>query len=123
MADVGASNDLAKPFTKSCHVAVYGVLFDFNKASLKAQSDGVLQRVLAFLQQDATLKLEVQGRTDNVGCDDYKQQLSEARLLRSHHSRMMSEMRKLKIHERLSLDGLIRPSANDDNFPDGDLTT
>ena len=79
VADVVANNDLAKQLTKSCHIALYGVLFDFNKASLKAESDSVLQRVLAFLQQDPTLKLEVQGHTDNVGSDDYNQNLSNAR--------------------------------------------
>ena len=63
-----------------CHVALYGVLFDFNKASLKSESDGVLQRVLAFLPAGPeSSKLEVQGHTDNVGGDDYNQKLSEAR--------------------------------------------
>ena len=79
VADVGASNDLARQLTRSCHIALYGVLFDFNKASLKAESDSVLQRVLAILQHDPTLKLEVQGHTDNVGSDDYNQKLSNAR--------------------------------------------
>jgi OOP family OmpA-OmpF porin len=79
VADVGADSDLARQLTKHCHVALYGVLFDFNKASLKAESDSVLQRVLAFLQKDPTLELEVQGHTDNVGGDDYNQKLSNAR--------------------------------------------
>ena len=79
VADVGATNDLARQMAKSCHIALYGVLFDFNKATLKPESDSVLQRVLAFLQHDPTLKLEVQGHTDNVGSDDYNQKLSNAR--------------------------------------------
>lgn len=79
VADVGASNDIARQFAKDCHVALYGVLFDFNKASLKSESDSVLQHVLAFLQQDPALKLEVQGHTDNVGSDEYNQSLSDAR--------------------------------------------
>lgn len=79
VADAGADNDFARKFAKDCHVALYGVLFDFNKATLKPESDSVLQRVLAFLQKDLSLKLEVQGHTDNVGGDDYNQKLSEAR--------------------------------------------
>ncbi|MEO5624375.1 MAG: OmpA family protein [Dokdonella sp.] len=79
VADVGADSDLARELAKDCHVALYGVLFDFNKATLKAESDSVLQRVLVFLQKDPTLKLEVQGHTDNVGGDDYNQKLSDAR--------------------------------------------
>lgn len=79
VADAGADNDIARQFAKDCHVALYGVLFDFNKATLKPESDGVLQRVLAFLQKDPKLALEVQGHTDNVGGDDYNQKLSDAR--------------------------------------------
>ncbi len=79
VADVGASSDLGKSLAKDCHVALYGVLFDFNKATLKPESDSVLQSVLGLLQKDPALKLEVQGHTDNVGGDDYNQKLSEAR--------------------------------------------
>lgn len=79
VADAGAADDLAKTLAKSCHVALYGVLFDFNKSTLKPESDPVLQRVLGVLQKDASLKVEVQGHTDNVGNDAYNQKLSEAR--------------------------------------------
>ena len=79
VADVGAESDIERQFAKDCHVALYGVVFDFNKAVLKPESDSVLQRVQAFANKDTTLKLEVQGHTDNVGGDAYNQQLSEAR--------------------------------------------
>lgn len=78
VADTGG-DDLAAKLAKDCHVALYGVLFDFNKSTLKAESEPVLQRVLTVLQKDAALKIEVQGHTDNVGGDDYNQKLSEAR--------------------------------------------
>lgn len=78
VADRGADN-LAQQLAKTCHVALYGVLFDFNKATLKAESTSVLTRVADVLIKDATLKVEVQGHTDNVGSDDYNQKLSEAR--------------------------------------------
>ncbi|HEY1630980.1 MAG TPA: OmpA family protein [Rhizomicrobium sp.] len=79
VADNGGANEMAGALAKDCHVALLGVLFDFNKSTLKPQSDPVLQKVLALLQKDASLKLEVQGHTDNVGGDDYNQKLSEAR--------------------------------------------
>jgi OOP family OmpA-OmpF porin len=79
VADAGAAADLAGPLTKDCHVALYGVLFDFNKSTLRPESDSVLRQVLTLLQKDATLTLEVQGHTDNVGDDTYNQTLSEAR--------------------------------------------
>jgi outer membrane protein OmpA-like peptidoglycan-associated protein len=77
-ADLGAA-DLGRDLKQSCHVALYGVLFDFNKSTLQPESDPLLQKVADLLARDATLKLEVQGHTDNVGSDAYNQTLSEAR--------------------------------------------
>jgi outer membrane protein OmpA-like peptidoglycan-associated protein len=71
--------DLGANLKKACHVALYGVLFDFNKSTLQASSDAVLQPVATMMTADQTLKLEVQGHTDNVGDDAYNQKLSEAR--------------------------------------------
>ncbi len=80
VADAGAATkDLGADLKKNCHVALYGVLFDFNKSTLQAASDPVLQQILSLLTKDATLKLEIQGHTDNVGNDAYNQTLSEAR--------------------------------------------
>jgi len=78
VADVGAT-DLSAGLKKSCHVALTGVLFDFNKATLQPASDPVLQKVADLLAKDPALKVEVQGHTDNVGGDAYNQSLSEAR--------------------------------------------
>lgn len=79
VADAGARDDLAATLGHDCHVALYGVLFDFNKASLKPESDAILTRVAKLLAAQPALKLEVQGHTDSVGSDDYNQKLSEAR--------------------------------------------
>jgi outer membrane protein OmpA-like peptidoglycan-associated protein len=78
VADVGVE-DIGKELDQDCHVALYGIYFDFNKATIRADSDPVLGKVLALLQSRPTLKLEIQGHTDNVGTDDYNQKLSEAR--------------------------------------------
>lgn len=78
VADVG-SEDIGGELDRDCHVALYGVYFDFNKATIRPDSEPVLSRVLALLQSRPTLKLEIQGHTDNVGTDDYNQKLSESR--------------------------------------------
>ncbi|MGA7411771.1 MAG: OmpA family protein [Bryobacteraceae bacterium] len=78
VADAGLV-DLGANLEKLCHVAIYGVLFDFNKSTLLPSSDAVLQPVATLMAADKTLKLEVQGHTDNVGNDAYNQTLSEAR--------------------------------------------
>jgi outer membrane protein OmpA-like peptidoglycan-associated protein len=77
VADTG--NDLSASLAKTCHVALYGVLFDFNKSTLQSTSDAVLQQVANLLAADKMLTLEVQGHTDNVGNDAYNQKLSEDR--------------------------------------------
>lgn len=78
VADAG-SVDLGANLAKACHVALYGVLFDFNKSTLQPASDAALQPAANIMAADKALKLEVQGHTDNVGNDAYNQTLSEAR--------------------------------------------
>lgn len=77
VGDVGG--DLKAALGRSCHVALYGVLFDFDKSALQPVSDGVLERVRDLLEKNRALQLEVQGHTDNVGDGAYNQRLSEAR--------------------------------------------
>src|SRR5262249_16221582 len=78
VADAGR-RDLGGELAKTCHVVLYGVRFDFNKATLKPESDAVLGRALALLRKEPGLKAEIQGHTDAVGNDAYNQKLSETR--------------------------------------------
>jgi len=74
-----APDQMKVGLAKQCHVALYGVLFDFNKATLQSASDGPLAQVAALMAASSSLKIEVQGHTDNVGGDEYNQKLSDAR--------------------------------------------
>ena len=74
-----AAEDIGKELDRDCHVALYGIHFDFNKATLRPDSEPVLQKILALLKARPDVKLEVQGHTDNVGGDDYNQKLSDSR--------------------------------------------
>ncbi len=76
VADVGAG--LAKAM-KTCKIELYGVNFDFNKATLKPESDAVLGQVDRLLKADAALKFEIGGHTDNVGKPAYNAKLSQKR--------------------------------------------
>jgi outer membrane protein OmpA-like peptidoglycan-associated protein len=78
VADV-SKDDLAARLAKECRVPLYGVLFDFDKATLKSDSDAILTRARDALKANAKLAIEVQGHTDNVGSDDYNLRLSQAR--------------------------------------------
>jgi outer membrane protein OmpA-like peptidoglycan-associated protein len=82
VADVGAQNEakkLAADLARDGHVAIYGIYFDVDQATLKPESEVALQHVLDLLKSDASLKLEVQGHTDNTGSAPHNQTLSEQR--------------------------------------------
>jgi outer membrane protein OmpA-like peptidoglycan-associated protein len=74
-----APDSLKSALASACHVALYGVLFDFNKSTLQPASDGVLTQVSTLMTANPSLNVEIQGHTDNVGTDAYNQTLSEAR--------------------------------------------
>lgn len=72
-------NDLAQALKKDCRITLVGVLFDFDKATLKPESTTVLARTQAAIAANPGLAFEVEGHTDAVGNDGYNQKLSEAR--------------------------------------------
>ena len=60
-------------------VAVYGILFDGDRADLRPGSGEVLDTIATLLKADAALRLEVQGHTDSTGLADRNRQLSQER--------------------------------------------
>lgn len=64
---------------KGGRVALYDILFDFDKATLQQSSDKQLQHVLTLLAQNPKLVVEVQGHTDNKGGEAYNLELSQRR--------------------------------------------
>jgi outer membrane protein OmpA-like peptidoglycan-associated protein/uncharacterized protein YegJ (DUF2314 family) len=67
------------PPPKACTIEVYGVNFDFNKATLRPESEPVLQAVLKLFTGTPSFSAEVSGHTDNIGTEDYNMKLSDAR--------------------------------------------
>jgi OOP family OmpA-OmpF porin len=59
--------ELAKALNDTGSVALHNILFDTGKATLKPESAAALAPVGELLKNDAALKLEIQGHTDNVG--------------------------------------------------------
>ena len=49
------------------HAAVYGILFDTGKSTIKPESAQAIGEVAKMLKSDATLKIHVVGHTANVG--------------------------------------------------------
>jgi len=73
------SVEVGGPAPKTCTLEVYGVNFDFNKATLRPDSEPVLSQVLALFKNDPGYSGEIGGHTDNVGKSDYNMKLSQAR--------------------------------------------
>lgn len=56
-----------------------GVKFDSVKSDIKPEGYGVINEAVDILKANPSLKLEVQGHTDNRGAAGYNQDLSEKR--------------------------------------------
>lgn len=76
---VANAENLAQDISSTGHASVYGILFDFNKAKVKPESEPTLKEIAKLLQQNLNLKLYVVGHTDNVGDFAYNMKLSQAR--------------------------------------------
>src|SRR5690606_28013189 len=57
-------------------VAVYGILFDFDKADIRPDSTPQLQEIAALLKDSPDLKVLIVGHTDAKGALDYNRNLS-----------------------------------------------
>lgn len=60
-------------------VALYGILFDFDKADIKPESDKQLAEMANLLKSSAGLKVFIVGHTDNKGTLAYNTDLSQRR--------------------------------------------
>src|SRR5687768_895352 len=70
---------LAEQLAATGSVALEGITFDTAKAAIKPESKAVLDQVGVLLTNDAALKLEIQGHTDNVGAPTANLTLSQQR--------------------------------------------
>ncbi|MBI3510008.1 MAG: OmpA family protein [Bacteroidetes bacterium] len=68
-----------EPISVGSTIVLRNVFFDFDKSTLKPESDIELDRLVKIMQDNPTIKIELSGHTDSKGSDDYNQKLSEAR--------------------------------------------
>jgi outer membrane protein OmpA-like peptidoglycan-associated protein len=64
---------------KSGHVAVYGINFETGKAAILPESEAVLTQVLKIFEDRPSIKIRIEGHTDNVGARAANQTLSQKR--------------------------------------------
>jgi outer membrane protein OmpA-like peptidoglycan-associated protein len=72
-------NVLEKQLTKEKRAVTYGIYFDFNRDTLKPESDPVLKEIAQAMTNNPDWKLTVEGNTDNIGGDNYNLDLSRRR--------------------------------------------
>ncbi len=71
---------------------VYGLRFDFDKATLRKESADLIGDIAQTLKNNPTWTLQINGHTDSIGDPSYNQKLSAARA-----STVASELTKLGI--------------------------
>ena len=60
-------------------VVTYDILFDVNKATIKPESMKEINRIKAIMDENPSVRYEVQGHTDSTGDAASNQKLSERR--------------------------------------------
>jgi outer membrane protein OmpA-like peptidoglycan-associated protein len=76
MVDAAA---MAKGLGETGHIALYGIYFDTDKATLKPESRPTLEQIAKLLTGQPQLNVFIVGHTDNQGAYDYNLDLSRRR--------------------------------------------
>ena len=72
-------NMVEKQLTEEKRAITYGIYFDFNKDTIKPESEPVLKQIVQAMKDNPDWKLTVNGHTDNIGGDAYNLDLSKRR--------------------------------------------
>jgi len=67
------------PVEKGSETVLNNVFFDTDKYDIKEKSKPELNRIAAFLRENPDISISINGHTDNVGTDDYNNNLSTLR--------------------------------------------
>lgn len=70
---------LADDLRNKGHVAVYGIYFDTDSATIKAESEPAIKAIAEMLKQNSSLKVYVVGHTDMTGALEHNMDLSKKR--------------------------------------------
>jgi OmpA-OmpF porin, OOP family len=73
------ADQMADALKKNGFVALNGILFDTGKATIKPESQPLLDEMAAMMKKESSLKLTVVGHTDNVGDKKSNLELSKKR--------------------------------------------
>jgi formylglycine-generating enzyme len=66
-------------FDSKGFVDIYGIYFDTGKWTVKPEGYPVIEEIVAYMKANPSIRIMVEGHTDNVGSDESNQLLSERR--------------------------------------------
>lgn len=72
------ADEMKKELDSKGHIALY-INFDTDKASIKSESQPVIDEIHKLMADNAGLKVSIEGHTDNSGAPAHNKQLSEDR--------------------------------------------
>lgn len=73
------SEEMASEISLNGRIALYGILFDFDKATLRPDSEPTLAEIATLLKEKPDLNILVVGHTDATGSFEYNRGLSQKR--------------------------------------------
>ncbi len=73
------ADEMKRQLDEKGHVAIYGINFDVDKASLKLGAEKVLIEMVKLMKRNPDLAIEIQGHTDDTGSSEHNLELSERR--------------------------------------------
>ena len=76
-----AVNHEGCPLVGEKMILLENIHFAFNQFSLTAAANGILNRLAQTMKERTSLRVSIEGHTDNVGTDDYNNHLSRMRAL------------------------------------------
>ncbi len=72
------AGDMLEAINKDGKIALY-INFETSKAEINPESQGIIEQVAQMMNLDKSLKISVEGHTDNAGNPKTNQKLSESR--------------------------------------------
>lgn len=79
MIKVVEADEMSRNLDAQGRINLYGILFDFDKAEIRPESQPQLEQIAALLKRNPALRLDVVGHTDGQGGAAYNLKLSDAR--------------------------------------------
>jgi outer membrane protein OmpA-like peptidoglycan-associated protein len=73
------AKQMAQSISDTGKIAIYGILFDYDKSDIKEESRPALDQIAALMAANPGLQILIVGHTDNQGAMDYNVNLSMAR--------------------------------------------